>query len=169
MKKIILVMLLMLCMSINEATAQNVFIATSNSAVAYHKDKSCFYIKGNKNVKGVKQAEAENIGRHACPNCYGEKKYKETEKAAAKKRQAIAKKAPAKKEVKEVAKEEKKAEKKVEKKAKKVEKEAKKAEKTTPERDAKGRFVSKKKTEEKAEKKATPQRDAKGRFVSSKK
>lgn len=169
MKKIILVMLLMLCMSINEATAQNVFIATSNSAVAYHKDKSCFYIKGNKNVKGVKQAEAENIGRHACPNCYGEKKYKETEKAAAKKRQAIAKKTPAKKEVKEVAKEEKKAEKKVEKKAKKVEKEAKKAEKTTPERDAKGRFVSKKKTEEKAEKKATPQRDAKGRFVSSKK
>lgn len=166
-------MLLMLCMSINEATAQNVFIATSNSAVAYHKDKSCFYIKGNKNVKGVKQAEAENIGRHACPNCYGEKKYKETEKAAAKKRQAIAKKTPAKKEVKEVAKEEKKAEKKaekkVEKKAKKVEKEAKKAEKTTPERDAKGRFVSKKKTEEKAEKKATPQRDAKGRFVSSKK
>lgn len=169
MKKIILVMLLMLCMSINEATAQNVFIATSNSAVAYHKDKSCFYIKGNKNVKGVKQAEAENIGRHACPNCYGEKKYKETEKAAAKKRQAIAKKTPAKKEVKEVAKEEKKAEKTVEKKAKKVEKEAKKAEKTTPERDAKGRFVSKKKTEEKAEKKATPQRDAKGRFVSSKK
>lgn len=122
--------------------AQNVYIATSNSAIAYHKSKTCSYLKNSANVKAVSTTEAKNMGRHACVRCYPEQK-EQTMKAIAKKKTTTTKKATttAKKTTTATTK------------------------KATPERDEKGRFVKKSTTTETTAKKATPERDEKGRFV----
>lgn len=169
MRKFILFMLLMLTMGIDRVSAQNVYIATSSGAVAYHKNKSCGYLKHARQVKTVSLSMAEDIGRHACPSCYGEKKYRATEKTAAKKRAAYNKKV-AKTTAKKTATTKKIVKKTVEKPAAKktvrkttVRKTTRKTAEESPTTKA-----TKKKTTKKVTKKSTkktPARDSKGRFV----
>ena len=112
--------------------AQNVYIATSNSAIAYHKSKTCSYLKNSANVKAVSTTEAKNMGRHACVRCYPEQK-EQTMKAIAKEKKtttATTKKATPERDEKG----------RFVKKSTTTETTAKKA---TPERDEKGRFVKK--------------------------
>ena len=158
MKKFIM-MVMMTIFTVQMANAADVYISQSSSAIAYHKDKNCRYLKRTTaSISKVTESEAKKFGRKPCAACYkdGTKAVKKTTKTT------------------------KKAEKKV------AEKTVKKS---TPARDENGRFVSTKKTEEKATttkkattkkastkktttkktttttKKSTPARDEKGRFI----
>ena len=129
----------LICMAMT-AQAQTVYVSTGSDAVAYHKSKSCSYLKNSKDVKSVSTAEAKKMGRHECQRCYGT---------------AVAtKKVTPKKVTKTATKTTTVATKKVEKKATTATK------KTTPARDEKGRFIkttdqkSKKTTEKKVKKAA---------------
>jgi len=53
-----------------QSSAQTVYIATSSGAVAYHKNKSCGYLKNSNGVKAVSTSEAKNMGRQPCSACY---------------------------------------------------------------------------------------------------
>ena len=147
MKKIVLLLVAIVAM-VSMAEAQTVYIAQSNSAIAYHKTKDCSYLKNSVNVTSISTTKAKEMGRHACVRCYPEQKaqtMKNIEKQKATKKPATAKKATST------------------------------AKKATPERDEKGRFVKKSTTEKKAAtttkkattaaKKTLPERDEKGRFV----
>ncbi len=74
MKKLILLLFAITTMATIEA--QNVYIAPSKSAIAYHKNKDCSYLRNSVNVTAVKQSEAKDMGRHACVRCYPELKEK---------------------------------------------------------------------------------------------
>jgi hypothetical protein len=141
MKKLMMLFFALVAMATVEA--QNVYIATSNSAIAYHKSKTCSYLKNSANVKAVSTTEAKNMGRHACVRCYPEQKEQTMKAIAKEKKTTTTKKATttAKKTTTATTK------------------------KATPERDEKGRFVKKSTTTETTAKKATPERDEKGRFV----
>ena len=135
MKKIMFILTALICMAMT-AQAQTVYVSTGSDAVAYHKSKSCSYLKNSKDIKGVSTAEAKKMGRHECQRCYGTAT-------------ATKKVTPKKKPTTTVA--------------KKTTTTATK--KTTPARDEKGRFVKKADTEKKVVKKTTPARDEKGRFI----
>ena len=60
----------LICMAMT-AQAQTVYVSTGSDAVAYHKNKSCSYLKNSKDVKSVSTAEAKKMGRHECQRCYG--------------------------------------------------------------------------------------------------
>ena len=139
MKKFLMTLTALICMAMT-AQAQTVYVSTGSDAVAYHKSKSCSYLKNSKDVKSVSTAEAKKMGRHECQRCYGT---------------AVAtKKVTPKKVTKTATKTTTVATKKVEKKATTATK------KTTPARDEKGRFIkttdqkSKKTTEKKVKKAA---------------
>ena len=129
----------LICMAMT-AQAQTVYVSTGSDAVAYHKNKSCSYLKNSKDVKSVSTAEAKKMGRHECQRCYGTATA--TKKTATKKTTTTTKKGTTT-----------------------TKKETTTAKKTTPARDEKGRFVKKTDTEKKATKKTTPARDEKGRFI----
>ena len=67
MKKYMLLLIALISMA--SAKAQNVYIATSSGAVAYHNNRQCGYLRYCKEVKTVSVAEAQKIGRHECPSC----------------------------------------------------------------------------------------------------
>jgi hypothetical protein len=144
MKKILFLLTALICMAMT-AQAQTVYVSTGSDAVAYHKNKSCSYLKNSKDVKSVSTAEAKKMGRHECQRCYGTAAA--TKKTTTKKATTTARD--------EKGRFVKKAD--TEKKAT--------TKKTTPARDEKGRFVKKADTEKKAAKKTTPARDEKGRFI----
>ena len=52
----------LICMAMT-AQAQTVYVSTGSDAVAYHKNKSCSYLKNSKDVKSVSTAEAKKMGR----------------------------------------------------------------------------------------------------------
>ena len=60
----------LICMAMT-AQAQTVYVSTGSDAVAYHKNKSCSYLKNSKDVKSISTAEAKKMGRHECQRCYG--------------------------------------------------------------------------------------------------
>lgn len=68
-KIIILLFALLTGVGVN---AQSVYVATSKGAVAYHKDKSCGYLRNANEVKSISVSSAKDMGRHACSACYGE-------------------------------------------------------------------------------------------------
>lgn len=143
MKRLLLFLVAVMAMA-GTMEAQNVYIAPSNSAIAYHKTKNCSYLKNSVNVTAISTTKAKEMGRHACVRCYPEQKQqtlKNIEKEKATKK--TVKKTTASKPKKTTT-----------------------AKKDMPERDEKGRFVKKTDTQKKTEtKKATPARDEKGRFV----
>jgi hypothetical protein len=139
MKKMMFILTALICMAVT-AQAQTVYVSTGSDAVAYHKNKSCSYLKNSKDVKSVSTAEAKKMGRHECQRCYGTATT--TKKTATKKTTTTTKKGTTT-----------------------TKKETTTAKKTTPARDEKGRFVKKTDTEKKATKKTTPARDEKGRFI----
>ena len=149
-------MLLFALVTVASVDAQNVYIAPSNSAIAYHKSKDCSYLRNSVNVTAITTAKAKDMGRHACVRCYPELKDK-TMKAIAKEKatkKTTKKAAPARDEKGRFVK-----------KADTEKKETAKK-KATPARDEKGRFVKKADTEKKeTAKKSAPARDEKGRFV----
>lgn len=126
----------LICMAMT-AQAQTVYVSTGSDAVAYHKNKSCSYLKNSKDVKSVSTAEAKKMGRHECQRCYGTATATKKTTTATKKTTTATKKTTTA------------------------------TKKTTPARDEKGRFVKKADTEKKATttKKITPARDEKGRFI----
>lgn len=126
----------LICMAMT-AQAQTVYVSTGSDAVAYHKNKSCSYLKNSKDVKSVSTAEAKKMGRHECQRCYGTATATKKTTTATKKTTTATKKTTTA------------------------------TKKTTPARDEKGRFVKKADTEKKATttKKSTPARDEKGRFI----
>lgn len=73
MKKYIYLIIAMMTMAAT-AKAQTVYIAPSKSAIAYHKNKDCSYLRNSVNVQSLKEADAKDMGRHACIRCYPEKK-----------------------------------------------------------------------------------------------
>ena len=166
MKKFIM-MVLMTIFTVQMANAADVYISQSSSAIAYHKDKNCRYLKRTTaSISKVTETEAKKFGRKPCAACYkdGTKTVKKTTKTTKKTEKKVAEKT---------------------------------VKKSTPARDENGRFVSTKKTEEKATtkkanttkkattttkaattkkatstkkattttKKSTPARDEKGRFI----
>ena len=150
-------MLLFALVTVASVDAQNVYIAPSNSAIAYHKSKDCSYLRNSVNITAITTAKAKDMGRHACVRCYPELKDK-TMKAIAKEKatkKTTKKAAPARDEKGRFVK-----------KADTEKKETAKK-KAAPARDEKGRFVKKADTEKKetAKKKTTPARDEKGRFI----
>ena len=126
----------LICMAMT-AQAQTVYVSTGSDAVAYHKNKSCSYLKNSKDVKSVSTAEAKKMGRHECQRCYGTATATKKTTTATKKTTTATKKTTTA------------------------------TKKTTPARDEKGRFVKKADTEKKTTttKKSTPARDEKGRFI----
>ena len=129
----------LICMAMT-AQAQTVYVSTGSDAVAYHKNKSCSYLKNSKDVKSVSTAEAKKMGRHECQRCYG------TATATKKTTTATKKTTPARDEKGRFVK---KAD---------TEKKATTTKKSTPARDEKGRFIKttdQKTTKKAAEKKAT--------------
>ena len=70
MKKMMFILTALICMAMT-AQAQTVYVSTGSDAVAYHKNKSCSYLKNSKDVKSVSTAEAKKMGRHECQRCYG--------------------------------------------------------------------------------------------------
>lgn len=140
MKKIMFILTALICMAMM-AQAQTVYVSTGSDAVAYHKNKSCSYLKNSKDIKSVSTAEAKKMGRHECQRCYGTAAAT-TKKTTTKKTTTTTKKGTTT-----------------------AKKETTAAKKTTPARDEKGRFVKKTDTEKKATKKTTPARDEKGRFI----
>ena len=129
----------LICMAMT-AQAQTVYVSTGSDAVAYHKNKSCSYLKNSKDVKSVSTAEAKKMGRHECQRCYG------TATATKKTTTATKKTTPARDEKGRFVK---KAD---------TEKKTTTTKKSTPARDEKGRFIKttdQKTTKKAAEKKAT--------------
>lgn len=142
----------LICMAMT-AQAQTVYVSTGSDAVAYHKNKSCSYLKNSKDVKSISTAEAKKMGRHECQRCYGTATAtKKTTTATKKTTTATKKTTTAKKSI--PARDEKgrfvkKAD---------TEKKATTTKKSTPARDEKGRFIKttdQKTTKKAAEKKAT--------------
>ena len=161
MKKLMMIFFALVAMTTVEA--QTVYIAPSSGAIAYHKSKSCSYLKNSANVKAVSTSEAKDMGRHACVRCYPEQK-EQTMKAIAKEKKTTA----TKKATTQARDEKGRFVKKTDATTKKADATVKKA--TTQARDEKGRFVKKtettKTTPDATVKKTTTQaRDAKGRFV----
>lgn len=136
----------LICMAMT-AQAQTVYVSTGSDAVAYHKNKSCSYLKNSKDVKSVSTAEAKKMGRHECQRCYGTATAtKKTTTATKKTTTATKKTTPARDEKERFVK---KAD---------TEKKATTTKKSTPARDEKGRFIKttdQKTTKKAAEKKAT--------------
>ena len=152
MKKMMFILTALICMAMT-AQAQTVYVSTGSDAVAYHKNKSCSYLKNSKDVKSISTAEAKKMGRHECQRCYGTATAtKKTTTATKKTTTAIKKTTTAKKST--PARDEKgrfvkKAD---------TEKKATTTKKSTPARDEKGRFIKttdQKTTKKAAEKKAT--------------
>ena len=133
----------LICMAMT-AQAQTVYVSTGSDAVAYHKNKSCSYLKNSKDVKSISTAEAKKMGRHECQRCYGTATATKKTTTATKKTTTATKKTTTA-----------------------TKKTTTATKKTTPARDEKGRFVKKADTEKKATttKKSTPARDEKGRFI----
>ena len=139
MKKMMFILTALICMAMT-AQAQTVYVSTGSDAVAYHKNKSCSYLKNSKDVKSVSTAEAKKMGRHECQRCYG------TATAIKKTTTATKKTTPARDEKGRFVK---KAD---------TEKKTTTTKKSTPARDEKGRFIKttdQKTTKKAAEKKAT--------------
>ena len=90
MKKILFIITALICMAMT-AQAQTVYVSTGSDAVAYHKNKSCSYLKNSKDIKSVSTAEAKKMGRHECQRCYGTAAAT-TKKATTKKTTTTAKK-----------------------------------------------------------------------------
>ena len=136
----------LICMAMT-AQAQTVYVSTGSDAVAYHKNKSCSYLKNSKDVKSISTAEAKKMGRHECQRCYGTAiATKKTTTATKKTTTATKKTTPARDEKGRFVK---KAD---------TEKKATTTKKSTPARDEKGRFIKttdQKTTKKAAEKKAT--------------
>lgn len=136
----------LICMAMT-AQAQTVYVSTGSDAVAYHKNKSCSYLKNSKDVKSVSTAEAKKMGRHECQRCYGTATAtKKTTTATKKTTTATKKTTPARDEKGRFVK---KAD---------TEKKTTTTKKSTPARDEKGRFIKttdQKTTKKAAEKKAT--------------
>lgn len=135
----------LICMAMM-AQAQTVYVSTGSDAVAYHKNKSCSYLKNSKDVKSVSTAEAKKMGRHECQRCYGAATATKKTITATKKTTTAKKSTPARDEKGRFVK---KAD---------TEKKATTTKKSTPARDEKGRFIKttdQKTTKKAAEKKAT--------------
>ena len=135
----------LICMAMT-AQAQTVYVSTGSDAVAYHKNKSCSYLKNSKDVKSISTAEAKKMGRHECQRCYGTAIATKKTTTATKKTTTAKKSTPARDEKGRFVK---KAD---------TEKKATTTKKSTPARDEKGRFVKttdQKTTKKAAEKKAT--------------
>jgi hypothetical protein len=143
MKKMMFILTALICMAMT-AQAQTVYVSTGSDAVAYHKNKSCSYLKNSKDVKSVSTAEAKKMGRHECQRCYGTATATKKTTTATKKTTTATKKTTTA-----------------------TKKTTTATKKTTPARDEKGHFVKKADTEKKATttKKSTPARDEKGRFI----
>lgn len=161
MKKYLLIIIAMVYASAI-SHAQSVYIATGSGAIAYHKSKSCGYLAHSKEVKSVSLTSARNIGRRPCTRCYNTASA--TSSSKTKTTRKISKTEP--KAIKKTTKSKTNVTKKV---AKTTEKVAKKMTPKEITRDAKGRFVSTKKTTTNETVKPKLTRDAKGRFVSTKK
>ena len=73
MKRVVLLLVGLVAM-VSMAEAQNVYIAPSKSAIAYHKSKNCSYLKNSVNVTSITTTKAKEMGRHACVRCYPELK-----------------------------------------------------------------------------------------------
>ena len=146
MKKMMFILTALICMAMT-AQAQTVYVSTGSDAVAYHKNKSCSYLKNSKDVKSVSTAEAKKMGRHECQRCYGTATAtKKTTTATKKTTTATKKTTPARDEKGRFVK---KAD---------TEKKTTTTKKSTPARDEKGRFIKttdQKTTKKAAEKKAT--------------
>ena len=146
MKKMMFILTALICMAMT-AQAQTVYVSTGSDAVAYHKNKSCSYLKNSKDVKSISTAEAKKMGRHECQRCYGTATAtKKTTTATKKTTTATKKTTPARDEKGRFVK---KAD---------TEKKATTTKKSTPARDEKGRFIKttdQKTTKKAAEKKAT--------------
>ena len=135
----------LICMAMT-AQAQTVYVSTGSDAVAYHKNKSCSYLKNSKDVKSVSTAEAKKMGRHECQRCYGTAIATKKTTTATKKTTTAKKSTPARDEKGRFVK---KAD---------TEKKTTTTKKSTPARDEKGRFIKttdQKTTKKAAEKKAT--------------
>ena len=148
MKKMMFILTALICIAMT-AQAQTVYVSTGSDAVAYHKSKSCSYLKNSKDVKSVSTAEARKMGRHECQRCYGTAtatKKVAPKKVAPKKEATAAKKTtPARDEKGRFV--------------KKTEQKTTTAKKTTPARDEKGRFI--KTTDQKSTKKAAEKKTTK--------
>ena len=145
MKKMMFILTALICMAMT-AQAQTVYVSTGSDAVAYHKNKSCSYLKNSKDVKSVSTAEAKKMGRHECQRCYGTATATKKTTTATKKTTTAKKSTPARDEKGRFVK---KAD---------TEKKATTTKKSTPARDEKGRFIKttdQKTTKKAAEKKAT--------------
>ena len=145
MKKMMFILTALICMAMT-AQAQTVYVSTGSDAVAYHKNKSCSYLKNSKDVKSISTAEAKKMGRHECQRCYGTAIATKKTTTATKKTTTAKKSTPARDEKGRFVK---KAD---------TEKKATTTKKSTPARDEKGRFIKttdQKTTKKAAEKKAT--------------
>ena len=145
MKKMMFILTALICMAVT-AQAQTVYVSTGSDAVAYHKNKSCSYLKNSKDVKSVSTAEAKKMGRHECQRCYGTAIATKKTTTATKKTTTAKKSTPARDEKGRFVK---KAD---------TEKKTTTTKKSTPARDEKGRFIKttdQKTTKKAAEKKAT--------------
>ena len=145
MKKMMFILTALICMAMT-AQAQTVYVSTGSDAVAYHKNKSCSYLKNSKDVKSISTAEAKKMGRHECQRCYGTATATKKTTTATKKTTTAKKSIPARDEKGRFVK---KAD---------TEKKTTTTKKSTPARDEKGRFIKttdQKTTKKAAEKKAT--------------
>lgn len=148
MKKLLMTLVALICMAVT-ASAQTVYIATGDGAVAYHKSKSCSYLTNSKNVKSVTTAEAKKLGRHECTRCYGTAApTKKTTPAAKKTTPSTKKTTPARDE-----------------KGRFIKKTDTKNTTDAKKTDTKKSTDAKKKTTDTKTKKTTPARDEKGRFI----
>ena len=142
----------LICMAMT-AQAQTVYVSTGSDAVAYHKNKSCSYLKNSKDVKSVSTAEAKKMGRHECQRCYGTATATKKTTTATKKTTTATKKTTTAKKSTPARDEKGRFVKKAD-----TEKKATTTKKSTPARDEKGRFIKttdQKTTKKAAEKKAT--------------
>ena len=152
MKKMMFILTALICMAMT-AQAQTVYVSTGSDAVAYHKNKSCSYLKNSKDVKSVSTAEAKKMGRHECQRCYGTATATKKTTTAKKSTPATKKTTTATKKTTPARDEKGRFVKKAD-----TEKKATTTKKSTPARDEKGRFIKttdQKTTKKAAEKKAT--------------
>ena len=152
MKKMMFILTALICMAMM-AQAQTVYVSTGSDAVAYHKNKSCSYLKNSKDVKSVSTAEAKKMGRHECQRCYGAATATKKTTTATKKTTTATKKTTTAKKSTPARDEKGRFVKKAD-----TEKKATTTKKSTPARDEKGRFIKttdQKTTKKAAEKKAT--------------
>jgi hypothetical protein len=152
MKKMMFILTALICMAMT-AQAQTVYVSTGSDAVAYHKNKSCSYLKNSKDVKSISTAEAKKMGRHECQRCYGTATATKKTTTATKKTTTATKKTTTAKKSTPARDEKGRFVKKAD-----TEKKATTTKKSTPARDEKGRFIKttdQKTTKKAAEKKAT--------------